>query len=172
VWLIRIGVTPEFITPGHPEQNGRHERMHRTLKAETTKPAQQTAAQQQLAFDVFRRHYNEVRPHEALGQVVPKHCYEPSRRQFRPELQSPTYPDQDVRYVGQGGTVSFGSKRFYAGNILANEPVGLRQVGEALFDVSYGPIRLGFLLTTEAQPKLRPEPPANSLTPIATKLTA
>lgn len=77
-WWVRLGILPELIEPGHPEQNGRHERMHRTLKAETTRPAAGSRAAQQRRFNVFREEFNHERPHEALDQETPAACYAPS----------------------------------------------------------------------------------------------
>ena len=79
-WWVRLGILPELIEPGHPEQNGRHERMHRTLKAETTRPAAGSLAAQQRRFNIFREEFNHERPHEALDQETPAACYAPSPR--------------------------------------------------------------------------------------------
>lgn len=162
VWVIKLGIAPEFITPGEPQENGRHERMHRTMKEETASPPKQTMAEQQQAFDHFRREFNEERPHEALGQVQPCKRYEPSSRPYTGKLASPEYVDREVRYVSANGCVSFRGKGLYAGQLLAREPVGFQQVGEALFEVSYGPMKLGFFLESDKTPRLRPEPPKSS----------
>ena len=79
-WWLKLGIEPHFIHPASPQENGRHERMHRTLKAQTSRPPAANAAEQQSRFDVFRRHYNEERPHEALGQRLPAEIYAPSSR--------------------------------------------------------------------------------------------
>jgi transposase InsO family protein len=79
-WWVRLGILPELIEPGHPEQNGRHERMHRTLKAETTRPAAGSLGAQQRRFNIFRHEFNHERPHEALDQETPATCYEASPR--------------------------------------------------------------------------------------------
>ena len=86
VWWLRLGITPERIAPGHPEQYGRHERLHRTLKQDTAQPPSRTPRAQQQAFDRFRRTYNEERPHEALGRATPASWYEPSLRSFPERL--------------------------------------------------------------------------------------
>jgi putative transposase len=161
IWLIQQQVIPEFITPGQPQENGRHERMHRTLKAETAAPPKGTMAEQQQAFDHFTREYNEERPHEALGQLTPKQVYEPSPRPYTGKLTPPEYVDRYVRYVAKNGNVSFAGKILYVGSMLALQPVGLHQVGEALFDVSYGPVRLGYFLESDRRPHLRPDSPAD-----------
>src|SRR5436309_2646481 len=94
VWWIRLGIHPELIEPAHPEQNGRHERMHRTLKAETARPPRRSLAAQQRRFDWFRARYNTERPHEALGQRLPASLSQPSPRPYRTTLLPITYPWQ------------------------------------------------------------------------------
>ena len=91
-WWVRLGIVPERIEPGHPEQNGGHERMHKTLKAHTAKPPEETLAAQQRRFDLFRAEYNEVRPHESLDQQPPARRYALSMREYHPSLErSPEY---------------------------------------------------------------------------------
>ena len=107
VKLIRLGITPERIAPGHPEQNARHERMHRTLKAEATKPVRLDLATQQARFDEWRKEFNEVRPHEALGQKTPATYYQPSPRLLPAELpelyrRALGDPDELARRVSGG----------------------------------------------------------------------
>src|SRR5713226_6487547 len=92
VWWIKLGIVPERIEAGHPEQNGRHERMHRTLKQETADPPAANRRKQQRALDRFRQEYNEVRPHEALGMRTPAEVYEPSARKFPEQVPEPEYP--------------------------------------------------------------------------------
>jgi transposase InsO family protein len=92
VWWIRLGIRLERIEPGHPEQNGRHERMHRTLKQETASPPEVNLSRQQRSFDRFRHRYNDERPHEALGQVTPASVYAPSPRPFPNKLPELDYP--------------------------------------------------------------------------------
>ena len=94
VWWIRLGIRPEWIEPGHPEQNGRHERMHRTLAAETTRPAARNRRAQQRVFDRFVREYNEERPHEALGQRPPAEQYRRSVRPYPSRLAEVEYDDE------------------------------------------------------------------------------
>jgi len=167
VWLMKIGVVPEFITPGAPQENGEHERMHRTLKEETAKPPKATQAEQQQAFDHFRRDFNEVRPHEALGQVPPKKRYEPSSKSYTGKLSSPEYVDCEVRWANNSGRVSFRGKGFSVGSPLAKEPVGFTQIADDLFEVKYGPIRLGFFCERDDEPRLRCEPPKGTEGPSA-----
>src|SRR5277367_1200091 len=100
VWWMKLGIVPERIAAGHPEQNGRHERMHRTLKAETARPAAANCQTQQQRFDRFREHYNNGRPHEALGQILPACRYQASSRAYPSQLPQPTYgPQYSVRRV-------------------------------------------------------------------------
>ena len=104
VWWIKLGIRPERIEPGKPEQNGRHERMHRTLKEATAAPPAANRRRQQECFDVFRREYNQQRPHEALGQVAPASVYRPSVRCYPERLGEPEYPDPwECRRVSPGG---------------------------------------------------------------------
>ena len=83
-WWLKLGVEPHFIRPASPQENGRHERMHRTLKKETSQPPAADAEEQQARFDDFRQRYNEIRPHEALGQTPPAERYQPSPRALCP----------------------------------------------------------------------------------------
>jgi putative transposase len=159
IWLIQLGVTPEFIDPGHPEQNGRHERFHRTLKDATASPPKQTPAEQQLAFDHFGREYNDERPHEALGQVPPKQRYEPSPRTFTGQLREPEYQGVEVRRVGSSGTINFRGKTFSAGPLLAKQPVGFQQLDDGIYEVRYGAHCIGYLREADKHPHLRPERP-------------
>ena len=159
IWLIQLGITPEFIVPGHPEQNGRHERFHRTLKDATASPPKATMPAQQQAFDHFGREYNDVRPHEALGQVPPRQRYEPSRRSFTGKLREPEYGDAEVRHISSSGTICFRGKTVSLGRLLAGQPVALREVGNAVHEVRYGPHCLGYLLEYDKRSKLRPERP-------------
>src|SRR2546426_8126936 len=95
VWWIKLGIVPERIAAGHLEQNGRHERMHRTLKQEAAQPPAANRREQQRALDRFRQEYNQVRPHEALGQT-PASLYEPSPRKFPAQVPEPAYPQSMV----------------------------------------------------------------------------
>jgi putative transposase len=110
-WWVRLGILPELIEPGHPEQNGRHERMHRTLKAETTRPAAGSRAAQQRRFNDFRQEFNHERPHEALDQETPAACYAPSPRPMPERLPPLEYPDRfEVRYVSANGGIRWSSR--------------------------------------------------------------
>lgn len=147
VWWIRLGITPERITPGHPEENGRHERMHRTLKAEVPIGAQ-SLAEQQRHLDRFRHLMNDVRPHEALGQATPASHYTPSPRLMPSVLRSPEYPENmRVRRLDDKGAFYYGGKKQLltarVSSLIAYEPVGLETIEEDLYRLWYGPLELG-----------------------------
>lgn len=141
---IKLRIRPERIEPGHPEQNGRHERMHRELKAETANPPKTTLASQQRAFDSFRREYNEKRPHQALGQRPPARSYTPSPRPYPNRLPEMWYPaEYRVRTVCAGGQMRWCGEKLYLGRVLANELVGLVEVDDGVWAVRFGPLLLG-----------------------------
>jgi transposase InsO family protein len=105
-WWVRLGVMPEFIEPGKPQQNGRHERMHRTLTAQATRPPAATLCSQQRRFNRFREEFNQERPHEALDQQTPASLYRSSPRPFPQTLPPLQYPDRfEVRYVSANGGI-------------------------------------------------------------------
>jgi transposase InsO family protein len=148
VWWIQLGILPERILPGHPEQNGRHERMHRTLKAETARPAAASFAAQQRAFDSFKREYNYERPHEALGQVEPAKLYRPSKRSYPRELEDPPYPRHfDTQRAYPNGVITVGQTQWYLSNCLAHQLIGLEAVADGCWRVCFGPVTLGLLDT-------------------------
>lgn len=107
VWWIKLGIRPERIEPGKPSQNGRHERMHRTLKQETAQPPRSNLREQQRAFDDFRQEYNYQRPHEALQGKTPAECYQASSRPYHGRIRELAYPaDFEVRQVSDGGQIT------------------------------------------------------------------
>jgi transposase InsO family protein len=143
VGWIKLGILPERIEPGHPEQNGRHERMHKTLKAEATAPPKATLAEQQRVFDRFRHEYNEERPHEALDQKPPASRYSPSRRVMPSKPSSPEYPDtMTVRRISDSGKLLLGGDKAYVSRLISNEPVGLLPIGEDQWELYYGEVLL------------------------------
>ncbi len=145
VWLIRLGVTPERIRPAHPEENGIHERMHRTLKRQTAKPPRATLRAQQSAFAHFQAEFNDERPHEALAMKTPADVYTPSRRLFPKKLPEIEYPSgSTVRLVTTNGTINFKDKRIYLSNALIDQHVRLEEI-EGGWDVWFGPMKLGKL---------------------------
>lgn len=143
VKLIKAGITPERIEPGKPQQNGRHERMHLTLKNETAAPPAANLATQKTRFAKFLHIFNNERPHEALGQVPPAHIYQPSRRSFA-GLKSPEYGTaQQIRRVRSNGEIKWMGQLFFVSEALIGEPVGLREVGDDTWILTYGPVTLG-----------------------------
>src|SRR5580692_8371794 len=119
VWWMKLGIVPERIAAGHPEQNGRHERMHRTLKEATAAPPRANRRMQQQAFDRFRREYNEVRPHEALGMRTPAEVYEPSLRKFPEQVPEPEYPSYMlVRSVRRKGHFRWKNDDIFLSEVL------------------------------------------------------
>lgn len=144
VWWIRLGIRPERIEPGEPQQNGKHERMHKTLKADATRPPSPSLCEQQLRFDKFRREYNDERPHESLGQETPASRYSASAREFPSYLPELNYPAQfEVRAVSQSGVISFRGRRFQVSKALENQELGLEETDDDLWTVSFGPLVLG-----------------------------
>jgi transposase InsO family protein len=129
VWWLKLGIEPRYIPPSSPQDNGRHERMHRTLKAETSKPPARSAAEQQVRFDSFRRHYNEDRPHEALGQKAPAQLWQPPVRTFPAgRLEDPWYDaDHEVRRVRPAGQIKWRGEELLIGEAFAGELVGLAE---------------------------------------------
>jgi putative transposase len=145
-WCIRLMIRPERIEPGHPEQNGRHERMHKTLKESTCKPPKPDMKEQQAAFDRFRPEYNRERPHEAHDMATPASVYYPSRRLF-PEKLPPVEYDSWLtgRQVRSNGCIKWRGEFVYISQALAGEPVALRQVGEQTWEVMFSFYSLGIL---------------------------
>ena len=151
IWWIRLGILPERIEPGKPQQNGRHERMHKTLKEATTRPPGRDMAQQQELFDSFRLEYNNERPHEGLGQQTPSSQYQASPRampQKLPELEYPSY--YRVKRVSSSGLVYINNLCVYIGHLLNGERIGLEEVDDGAWDVFFGPIRLGIFNKRDA----------------------
>jgi len=144
VWWIRLGIHPELIEPGQPQQNGRHERMHRTLKRETARPSAPTLRSQQQRFDVFRTEYNAVRPHEALHDETPAALYTRSPRPYPSQLESLEYPGHyEVRLVSRNGGIRWNSRWVNVSHVLAGEYVGLVEIDDAEWDLYFGSLRLG-----------------------------
>jgi len=144
VWWIKLGIRPERIELGKPQQNGKHERMHQTLKAEATRPPSSTLTEQQLRFDRFRGEYNDERPHESLGQETPSSHYVRSPRIFPESLPAFAYPAHfEEKRVGGNGMVYFRTRRFFLSESLSNEIIGLEEVDTDLWRVSLGPLTLG-----------------------------
>jgi transposase InsO family protein len=146
VWWIRLGILPELIAPASPQQNGRHERMHRTLKAEATRPPSGNLQAQQIRFNRFRHEYNDDRPHEALNQETPASVYRPSGRELPRQLPPLEYPGHyEVRLVSRNSGIRWKKRWVCVTHTLAGEHVGLEEVGDGLWDVYFGPLKLGRL---------------------------
>jgi putative transposase len=126
VWWMRLGIQPERIQPGRPQQNGSHERMHLTLGQETASPSAGSLRSQQQRFDAFRQEYNHERPHEGLQMSTPAEHYEPSRRPYPRRLAEPTYPGWEVRSVGRSGQFKFWVKDVFVSHALAGQSIGLQ----------------------------------------------
>lgn len=144
VWWIRLGIRPERIERGAPQQNAEHERMHRTLKAETTHPASDTLDAQQRRFDTWRRTFNERRPHEALGGTPPAEHYAPSSRPFPRRLPIVEYPPQvELRRVTSSGHIRWRGVPIFLSGVLASEYVSLAERAEGEWTIAFGPLTLG-----------------------------
>lgn len=144
VWWVRLGILPDLIEPAQPQQNGRHERMHRTLKAETARPPEVELSAQQRRFDRFRRRYNHVRPHESLTDATPASCYTASPRPYPRRLPALEYPGHfEVRRVSRNGGIRWHHQWVNVSHLLAEEYVGFEAVDEGLWEVFFGPVRLG-----------------------------
>jgi len=143
--LIRAGVIPEWINPGHPEENGRHERFHLTLQQAVATPPKATLKEQLTALQTFQQEYNFERPHEALNMQTPGSCYTPSSRIWDGVLRSPEYDTSKakVRKVGQNGCIWISQKEFYIGQVLTGEYVALQETANEEIGLFYGPICLG-----------------------------
>lgn len=145
VWWLRLGINIERIKPGHPQQNGRHERMHLTLKKETTKPAGQNILQQQARFDDFVEEFNTERPHEALHMKVPAEIYRPSIKPYN-GLPEVTYPfhDKDI-LVSSCGRICMHRKKINISTVLAGQRLGIKEVDEGIRLTSFMNYDLGYI---------------------------
>jgi transposase InsO family protein len=125
-WWLKLGIQPHFIRPSSPQDNGRHERMHRELKGQTSRPASATLCEQQLRFDAFRQHYNEERPHEALSQLLPTQLWRASSRKMPEQIADPWYDaDHEARRVQQSGDIKWRQGRVFVSESLVGELVGV-----------------------------------------------
>jgi transposase InsO family protein len=145
VWWLRLGISIERIKPGKPQQNGRHERMHLTLKKEATRPPGMNSLQQQARFDHFLREYNEERPHEALGMKRPGDVYTPATRPYGglPKLSYPLH-DKEL-LVTSCGRICMGRKKINVSIVLAGQRVGLKEVDDGIWLLSFMQYDLGFV---------------------------
>jgi len=143
VWWVKLGIVAERIAAGHPEQNGRHERMHRTLQQEAADPPAVNRREQQRALDRFRQEYNQVRPHEALGMHTPAAVYEPSRRKFPTQVPEPEYPQSMlVRSVRRQGDFRWKKQDVFLSEVLWGEKVGLLPEDDRWFTIYFAQLPL------------------------------
>lgn len=151
-WWLKLGIELERIEPGKPQQNGRHERMHLTLKRETAMPPAPTLVAQQRRFDRFRHQFNFDRPHEALGNVTPGSLYCRSSRALPPLIRSFSYPFSETRLVTEDGCIVWGprGRRLFITSALANEVVGVERVGDHYVQICFGPLTLGLIDENQA----------------------
>jgi hypothetical protein len=138
VWFIQLGIYPELIEPGKPQQNGVHERMHRTLKQEATIPPAGSLQGQQRTFDQFREEFNRERPHEALGMKRPGELYQASARAMPKRIEPYEYPGHYlVRRVSRAGTIRVFKKQVFVSNTLHEDQVGLEEVDDGVYDLFF-----------------------------------
>ena len=156
VWWLRLGINIERIKPGRPEQNGRYERMHLTLKNEATKPASFSFLQQQERFDRFIRVYNNERPHQALNGAYPGDVYTPSARVDRPP-DEPEYPfhDRTIR-VTRCGRICIGKRKISLSTVVTGQIVGIREVADEIWFVSFMDFDFGFFDKEKGRVELAP----------------
>ncbi|TGL17717.1 IS481 family transposase [Leptospira yanagawae] len=146
VWWLKLGIRPERIQPGKPSQNGRHERMHRTLKEETALPPRSSLEAQQISFDNFRYEFNHVRPHEALGFLTPAKEYKRSIREFPKKILEVAYPTHIVTdKVHESGFAQYGPHRVFFGNPFIGEVVGFEEISDRHCRLYFANAILGIL---------------------------
>lgn len=145
-WWIEVGVTPIRIEPGRPDQNGRHERMHRTLKDWVGRHPKNDLRGHQQSFNAFRAEFNHIRPHQALGQETPDTAFRPYRP--FPKRTGVDYEStMEVRKVNANGEFKWQGQAIFASEVLIGTNIGLLQIGEQLWSIHFGPVQLGFLDT-------------------------
>jgi putative transposase len=152
VWLIRLQIVPERIELSHPEQNGRHERMHRSLKEAVCQPPKSCLSRQQRAFDHFKTEFNEERPHEALNMKTPASFYTSSHRQYPAKLPPVEYDSWiAVRRVLPSGGIKWHNNYIYVSQALAGEPVGLKRLTETTWELWFSSYLLGIIDETKGK---------------------
>jgi len=160
VWWMRLGIRPDRIRPGKPQDNGRHERMHRTLKSEAASPPAPTPREQQRAFDEFAREYNEERPHQALGQKPPALFFEPSARPYPDRLTPVEYSDQwERRKIKNAGRMKWQGKEICVCQALTGEQIGLEPIADGLWRIHFRDLPLAIF--DEKRWKIRRLPKEN-----------
>jgi putative transposase len=146
VWWLRLGIDLERIKPGKPQQNGRHERMHLTLKKETAKPPAQSLRAQQRRFDSFREEYNQMRPHEALAMKTPGSLYQSSPRSYPTRIPEFEYDSElETRVIGARGEFYWKGNRIFVSEVLQGERIGLHCCQDRYWEIYLGTLKLGIL---------------------------
>lgn len=146
VWWMQLGIQHQRILPAHPQQNGAHERMHKTLKGEAIRPPRATLRSQQRAFDAFRDEYNNERPHDALRGCTPSDLYRPSTRTYTGVLPSVEYPGHFiVKRATNAGTFRFKKRLLFIANALIHHPIGLEEVDDGVWSIYFCRVLLGRL---------------------------
>ena len=144
IWLIQQGIIPERIKKGCPQENGRHERMHRTLKSDALDPVARNLKDQQKQFDIFQHDYNNYRPHESLNDQPPNDYYKKSSRPYVEHPHPPEYGyEYKIRRVRQSGDIKFNGQMFFLTESLAGQPVGLKEIADGLWQLQYSFYVLG-----------------------------
>ena len=144
VWWMQLGIVHQRIPPSSPQENGTHERMHRELKRETTRPAAASQRSQQRRFDLFRRRYNEERPHDGIGGDTPASRWAPSSRHYPERPAPPEYPaHMEVRRVSTAGTFRLHARQPFLSQALKNQDVGLEEVADGIWNIVYYSTLLG-----------------------------
>ena len=167
VWWLRLGIGIERIKPGNPQQNGRHERMHLTLKKEATKPAAKNLLQQQAKFDQFIEYFNEERPHQALEGRCPAQLYRPSPRPYT-GLNDLEYPFHDRTItVTTCGRICLGRRKINLSQVFAGQNVGIKEVAEKIWLVSFMHYDLGFFDHETGRVECAPNPFGARLLPMS-----
>lgn len=159
--IIKAGVVPEWIHPGHPEENGRHERFHLTLKQAIASPPAKNLREQLMRMKNFQDEYNYERPHEALDMRTPAETYYKSPRTWDGILRAPEYDTRSemVRKVCPSGCIWLKQEEYYIGTTLVGEYVGMKEIGDGEYEIHYGPVTLGRLQEGQGmrKPKLKPK---------------
>ena len=143
-WWMKLGIAHQRIRPASPQDNGAHERMHRTLKRDTARPPRANMRAQQRRFDEWRKHYNQERPHEALDDDAPADWWSPSRRSYPTRIAAPEYPGHcEVRRVSHAGCFRLFSKQIFLSNALSDEYIGLEEVDDGVWNILFYNTLLG-----------------------------
>ena len=152
IWWLKLGIIPERSDAGSPEQNGRHERMHRTLKEATAKPPQKNLLYQQERFDEFIHEYNNERSHEALDKRCPGEVYRSSMRAYPSRLPEINYPDHfEVRQVRSNGEIKLKGKKYYLTDLLYGEPIGIEMIEDEQAIIHFAKLKLGVINIKEGK---------------------